>query len=65
MPRTVETEPLQKHTLLLYEGDFEKLGAYYPQIGASVAVRRIVRSFLNRINDAAPAADIKVETLDV
>lgn len=49
MPRTVEHEPLQKHTLFLYEGDFEKLKNYYPQITASVIVRQIVRKFIEKI----------------
>lgn len=46
MPRTTETEALKKHTLFLYEGDFDKLASFYPDLGASVAVRRIVRSQL-------------------
>lgn len=46
MARTTETESLKKHTLFLYEGDFDKLASFYPDLGASVAVRRIVRSQL-------------------
>lgn len=46
MARTTETEPLKKHTLYLYEGDFDKLASFYPDLGASVAVRRIVHSQL-------------------
>lgn len=49
MPRTNETEPLQKHTLHLYEGDFDRVGSFFPEIGASVAVRRLVREYLNKL----------------
>lgn len=50
MPRTVETVPLTKHTLWLYEGDFERLGIYFPEITASVAIRRIVRAHLDKLD---------------
>jgi hypothetical protein len=49
MPRTIETEPLQKHTLFLYEGDFARLASFFPELGASVAVRRIVRASLKKL----------------
>lgn len=50
MPRTVEKEPLHKHTMWLYDGDFERLGIYYADIGASVAIRRIVRAHLSSLD---------------
>jgi len=62
--RTVETEPLQKHTLSFYAGDFEKLAAFYPQIGPSVAARRIVRDHLRLLESKmAPEKALKVEPL--
>lgn len=65
MARTLETEPLQKHTLFLYEGDFAKLGSFFPELGPSVAVRRIVREQLKRLEaQVSPAPNMK-DSLDV
>lgn len=63
MPRTVEHEPLKKHTLFLYDGDFDKLAAFFPSVGGSVMIRRIIRSYLDKIDHSVPAAavEIKVE----
>lgn len=52
MPRTIEHEPLQKHTLFLYEGDFEKLKTFYPEVTASVVTRKLVRRHLNELDKA-------------
>jgi hypothetical protein len=41
--------PLQKVTLLLFEGDLDRLRQYYPDVGASPIIRRLVSSFLNQI----------------
>lgn len=41
--------PLQKHTLLLYEGDFDKLKSYYPEIDGGLIVRRLVRTHIEQI----------------
>jgi hypothetical protein len=46
-------EPLQKHTLLLYEGDYERLQTMYPDIGASVVIRKIIRDFIDRTHPPA------------
>lgn len=66
MPRTVENEPLTRHSALLYAGDFDKLGAYFPKIGATVALRKIVRSYLTQIDAQVPQAQIEMkEPIDV
>lgn len=44
--RRKEDRPLTKHTILLYDGDFDKLMALYPRPGASTVVRKLVRKFL-------------------
>lgn len=46
-------EPLTKHTLWLHEGDFEKLRGYYPELGSSVVVRKLVRAHIRKIEAAA------------
>lgn len=55
-------ELLQKHTLNLYAGDMEKLKELYPDTGASVIIRDIVRSFINQCEGAdKQLPDIKIE----
>ena len=53
---TVEQEPLQKHTLHLYEGDYERLRHLYPEVGAAIVVRKLIRKHLNEV---APVPEIK------
>lgn len=53
MPRKSEEE-LSKHTLNLYAGDYAQLQQLYPEIGAGVIIRRLVRQYLEQI-DAAPS----------
>lgn len=65
MVRTVETEPLKKHTLFLYDGDFDKLATFYPELGASVAVRRIVRKHIQRLESGVSAVPQMETKLDV
>lgn len=65
MPRTVETEPLSKHVLRLYRGDFERLASYYPELGPSVAVRHIVRAQLTALDAKVGDAPELKESLDV
>ena len=45
----VEMEPMQKHTLHLYEGDYEGLRELYPELGAAIVIRRLVRKHLKEI----------------
>jgi len=55
---------LQKHTLNLFSGDYAKLQDLCPDIGASVVIRRIVRTFINRVEEKGVAivdAEIHVE----
>lgn len=56
-------DPLQKHTLNLFEGDFEELQALFPDIGASAAIRQLVRNAILRAkaNDATNHPDVQVK----
>lgn len=47
MPQ-IDEEELQKHTLNLFAGDYERLRCLFPDIGAGAVVRRLVRSFLEK-----------------
>lgn len=54
-------EELQKHTLNLYPGDYERLRGYYPDIGAGAVIRRIVRAYVEQIEAQGTSLDAKVE----
>ena len=54
-------EGLQKHTLNLFEGDYEKLRELYPDIGASAVIRRIVRRYIEQVESTGSSIDAKVE----
>lgn len=44
-----EHEAVHKHTINLYEGDFQKLQDLYPELGAGIVVRKLVRKHLRSI----------------
>lgn len=44
-----ERELVHKHTINLYEGDFERLQEMYPELGAGIVVRKLVRKHLHSI----------------
>lgn len=52
---------LRKHTLNLYEGDYEKLRELYPDVGAGAIIRRIVRRFIEQVEVNGASIDAKVE----
>jgi hypothetical protein len=43
-----KNEELQKHTLNLHRGDYEKLQSMFPDLGAGPVIRQIVRNFIER-----------------
>ena len=61
MPRTIEHEPLQKHTLNLYEGDLERLASFYPELGATVVVRRVVRAHIRQLESGLSQLPVNLE----
>lgn len=54
-------EPLQKHTINLYHGDYERLQALAPDIGANILIRRLVRDYLTKMSPPARVARSNVE----
>lgn len=46
---------LQKHTLNLHAGDYEKLQTLYPEVGAGPVIRQVIHDFIARIE----AAEVK------
>lgn len=55
-------EALQKHTLLLYEGDYKRLQDMFPDIGASIVIRKIIREYLNKVQ---PLAKVKAPNIQL
>lgn len=42
----MNNEPTQKHTLHLFVGDFQRLGELYPDLSASLIIRKLVRKHI-------------------
>lgn len=51
---------LQKHTLNLFPGDYAKLQQFYPDIGAATIIRRIVRKFVEQIEERGEAVEAEI-----
>ena len=60
-----EEIPLQKVTLSLYKGDFDRLREFKPRLGASKVVRLLVRNYINavekRVEQRLPRSEIYEE----
>lgn len=54
-------DELQKHTLNLFRGDYEKVQSLYPDVGAGPIIRRILRRFIEQTEMGEMAADPAVE----
>ncbi len=52
---------MQKHTLNLFEGDFEKLQREYPDIGAAAIIRRLIRKHLEDRESTTDISRIKAK----
>lgn len=47
---------LQKHTLNLYAGDFDRLAEFYPDIPAATIVRKLVRRYIEQVEASGSAS---------
>lgn len=50
---------LSKHTLLFYEGDWEKLKEMHPDGNASTIVRNLLRRYIEQRNPKVDTSKIK------
>lgn len=50
--------PLQKVTLNLQAGDFDKMRSIYPKIGAGKAIRALVRKHIERVEQTVGIPDL-------
>ena len=60
MPKA-ESEGLQKVTLNLVAGDMERLRTFFPDVGASVVVRRLVHQYVKKLEGEVEVPQINVE----
>lgn len=55
---------LQRHTLWLFSGDFDRLNDLYPDVSASEVIRLLVRKHVEAIDNATkeplPAVDFDI-----
>lgn len=65
MPRQSSKEPLRKHTLFLFDGDFDRLNELYPEVTASVMIRTIVRRFLNKVDPEVDSTQLPKLEVDI
>lgn len=59
----MKESPLQKVTLNLFAGDFSRLQELFPDIGASVVVRKLVRNYITALDAkelAAPKTEVNL-----
>jgi len=55
-------EELRKHTLFLFEGDYEKIRMTYPQLGAATVIRNVIRRFIQtKIDKGSIEMEIEIE----
>lgn len=66
MTRKREEKPISKHTLNLYEGDYDRLRSLYgSRIGAARIIRDIIHAHLLRVEANAAQRIPTVDHLDV
>jgi hypothetical protein len=57
----MRSEELKKHTINLFDGDYEYLQGQYPDLGAGPIIRRIVRAFVEQIEGGAEGFNPEVK----
>lgn len=60
MPKAEEHE-LQKHTLNLFKGDFDRLRGIAGEAGAGKIIRRLVRRYINEVDSSVKTKHKKIE----
>lgn len=71
MGRPKSAISLTKHTLNLFEGDFEFLQSRHPTLGAARVIRDIVRSYRRKLEADSPTVEsidldsINIEDIDI
>lgn len=60
MARRRSEIPLVKKTLNLGAGDFEAMGALFPGLGGSNAIRILVHNYVRRVRESLEPVDIAI-----
>ena len=60
-----KTDPIEKRTIRLFKGDYNELGALFPQVGAGPAIRALVRQTIQRAKDAAAPLDLDLSAVEL
>lgn len=56
-------EPLHKVTMNLFPGDYARVQALYPEVGAGPIIRQVLRAWLDKIESGdaqAPKVEVKI-----
>lgn len=56
-----KSEDLQKKTLNLYRGDFERVAELFPDIEPSVVIRKVIRDFISKVEGQPILPEVKVD----
>jgi hypothetical protein len=56
---------LQKHTLNLFSGDYERLQLLYPDVGAGPIIRRILRWYIGRVEATGQAPGLDLDGVNI
>lgn len=56
-----EGRDLQKHTLFLFEGDYDRLNQLFPKAKAAKVIRHLVRDLIKRTEGAAPDVEVELD----
>ncbi len=65
MPRAKTTIPLEMKPVRLFQGDFERLQALFPTMGAGPAIRKLVRNHCDRVEETCRPVDIDISDIAV
>lgn len=61
MSKDDQGRDLQKHTLHLFEGDFQRLGDLFPGATPSKVVRHMVRDLIKRTEGEKPDVEVDLD----
>ena len=61
MSKDDQGRDLQKHTLHLFKGDFDRLADLFPKANPSKVIRHLVRDLIKRTEGQVPDVTVDVE----
>lgn len=61
MPKDSEGRDLQKHTLYLFTGDYDRLNSLFPQAKSAKIIRHLVRDLIKRTEGETPDVEVNLD----